>query len=93
VLATQRADGSWGRWEGTLEETAYAMQTLLLPERVQGHAMDERYARAAARGLEYAQHGGEMSDYPSLWHDKDLYTPIAIVRAAILAALHLGSSA
>jgi hypothetical protein len=30
VLATQRQDGSWGRWEGTAEETAYAMQVLLL---------------------------------------------------------------
>ncbi|SEG24427.1 Prenyltransferase and squalene oxidase repeat-containing protein [Nonomuraea solani] len=91
VLDTQRADGSWGRWEGTLEETAYAMQTLLLPERARGRTVGERYERAAARGHESLQHTGEMSDYPSLWHDKDLYTPIAIVRAAILAALHLGT--
>jgi hypothetical protein len=91
VLDTQRADGSWGRWEGTLEETAYAIQALLLPERVRDGAVDERYAHAAARGHAYLQRMGDMSDYPSLWHDKDLYTPIAIVRAAILAALHLGA--
>ena len=30
VLANQRPDGSWGRWRGTAEETAYALQTLLL---------------------------------------------------------------
>ncbi|GHH69408.1 hypothetical protein GCM10017673_19820 [Streptosporangium violaceochromogenes] len=30
LLDTQREDGSWGRWEGTAEETAYALQTLLL---------------------------------------------------------------
>src|SRR5690606_41793282 len=30
VLRTQRPDGSWGRWEGTAEETAYAGQTLPL---------------------------------------------------------------
>ncbi|MFB4275351.1 MULTISPECIES: prenyltransferase/squalene oxidase repeat-containing protein [unclassified Nonomuraea] len=91
VLGTQRADGSWGRWEGTLEETAYAMQTLLLPERVLGRPVDGRYEEATARGHAYLQRTGEISDYPSLWHDKDLYTPIAIVRAAILAALHLGT--
>ncbi|MEV0383644.1 prenyltransferase/squalene oxidase repeat-containing protein [Nonomuraea sp. NPDC050643] len=89
VLGTQRADGSWGRWDGTHEETAYAVKTLLLPERTRGLPVDGRYARAAARGQEYLQRRGEMLDYPSLWHDKDLYTPIAIVRAAILAALHL----
>ncbi|GGK88864.1 hypothetical protein Sme01_02120 [Sphaerisporangium melleum] len=26
---------------------------------------------------------------PPMWHDKDLYLPVAIVRAAVLAALHL----
>src|SRR5690606_36513715 len=28
VRDTQRVDGSWGRWEGTVEETAYAVLTL-----------------------------------------------------------------
>ncbi|HET9138824.1 MAG TPA: prenyltransferase, partial [Actinophytocola sp.] len=28
VLGTQRADGSWGRWRGTYEETAYAVRIL-----------------------------------------------------------------
>jgi hypothetical protein len=27
--------------------------------------------------------------HPPLWHDKDLYTPIRVVRAEGLAALHL----
>ncbi|KAB2351087.1 hypothetical protein F8566_06925 [Actinomadura rudentiformis] len=31
-------------------------------------------------------------EHPPLWHDKDLYRPIAVVRAAILAALHLTSA-
>jgi len=26
-------------------------------------------------------------DEPALWHDKDLYRPIAVVRASVLAAL------
>lgn len=85
VLDTQRADGSWGRWSGTREETAYALQLLLLTGE---HAL---VAEAAAKGYDYLLRAGEDDD-PPLWHDKDLYLPVAIVRAAILAALHLAQS-
>ncbi|TMR11675.1 hypothetical protein ETD85_59095 [Nonomuraea zeae] len=92
VLARQRPDGSWGRWEGTPEETAYAMQALLLPEAVRGDEIEEQAKQAAARGYQYLLRTGEISDYPPLWHDKDLYTPIAVVRAAILASRYLFAS-
>ncbi|MFG1706688.1 prenyltransferase/squalene oxidase repeat-containing protein [Nonomuraea sp. M3C6] len=85
VLATQRDDGSWGRWTGMPEETAYAVQALLLS----GPEPDERCVRAAVHGYEFLTRVGDLSDYPPLWHDKDLYTPTAIVRAAVLAALHV----
>jgi hypothetical protein len=85
VLATQRADGSWGRWAGTAEETAYAVWILSL----MGPGPDER-EQAAARGHGYLLLAADLSDGPPLWHDKDLYLPTAIVRAAVLAALHLG---
>jgi hypothetical protein len=89
VLGAQHADGSWGRWGGTAEETAYALQVLLLT----GAAADEESARAVARGGAFlrsvAGTGIAESDIPALWHDKDLYSPIAVVQAAILAALHL----
>lgn len=84
VLDTQRPDGSWGRWTGTVEETAYAMQTLLLTT-----APDVRRDRAAARGYTYLVACAEQMDRPPLWHDKDLYSPFAVVQAAVLAALHL----
>jgi halimadienyl-diphosphate synthase len=88
VLETQRADGSWGRWEGTVEETAYAVQLLL-------HAnapwSDDAVALAAFRGQDFLRQTGDTEQHPPLWHDKDLYTPIAVVRAARLAALHLAA--
>lgn len=76
ALRAQRADGSWGRWHGTAEETAYAMQLLLLT----GHR------EAALRGYPHLLGDHE---HPPLWHDKDLYTPYAVVEAAVLAAIHL----
>lgn len=82
VLSTQRADGSWGRWGGTAEETAYAVMVLRL---VRG-GDEPRRARAVARGL---VHLAQASDHPPLWHDKDLYTPLAVVHAAIIASSHL----
>ncbi|MDP9862130.1 MULTISPECIES: prenyltransferase/squalene oxidase repeat-containing protein [Streptosporangium] len=93
ILATQRGDGSWGRWEGTAEETAYALQTLLLTAPADGR---ER-AEAVERGYRYLR--GSVGDRgtpigaPPLWHDKDLYLPVAIVTAAVLGALHLARPA
>lgn len=116
LLDTQREDGSWGRWAGTAEETAYALQTLLLtdpsarpgsadgpapPGPVPASPADpvggERRARAVERGyrslLDSVTERGAPIDAPALWHDKDLYVPGAIVRAAILGALHLARRA
>lgn len=88
VLNTQRTDGAWGTWTGTQEETAYAVQTLLLAthSRTDGPA-----ARAVARGCGFLlRSGGDSTSFPALWHDKDLYTPIRVVRAEQLSALYLG---
>ncbi|WP_245674921.1 prenyltransferase/squalene oxidase repeat-containing protein [Herbidospora cretacea] len=82
ILASQREDGSWGRWAGTQEETAYALQTLLL-------AGDARHREAAARGHVFLSEEDDVSEWPPLWHDKDLYLPVSIVRAAMIAARHL----
>ncbi|MGI5272657.1 prenyltransferase/squalene oxidase repeat-containing protein [Nonomuraea sp. CA-218870] len=85
VLATQRDDGSWGRWAGMPEETAYAVQTLLLT----GPEPDEAAKRAAGRGYDHLLQVVDLPHFPPMWHDKDLYSPTAIVRAAVLAALHV----
>ncbi|MBE1585502.1 prenyltransferase/squalene oxidase repeat-containing protein [Nonomuraea angiospora] len=88
VLDTQRPDGSWGRWDGTAEETAYAMQSLLLT----AGRTDPRRLRAAAAGEEYLMRSAGR-EHPPLWHDKDLYAPLAITRAAVIAAVHLSRRA
>ncbi len=89
AMDTQREDGSWGRWGGTAEETAYAMQLLLMTGLPDG---DENRAEAVRRGYRYLLASADPADGPALWHDKDLYLPMAVVRAAVLAALHLAQS-
>ncbi|MFS8498971.1 MAG: prenyltransferase/squalene oxidase repeat-containing protein [Micromonosporaceae bacterium] len=84
LRSTQRTDGSWGRWEGTVEETAYAVQTLAKASRHQGAA------RAVARGCRFLAAAPPDRATVPLWHGKDLFAPLAVVEAARLAALHLG---
>jgi hypothetical protein len=88
LLDTQRPDGSWGRWAGTYEETAYAVQVLC---RVRTARTGDATRQAIARGRERLRQDGGPP-YPPLWHDKDLYTPARIVRAEGLAALRLAAS-
>jgi halimadienyl-diphosphate synthase len=86
LLESQRGDGSWGRWSGSYEETAYAVQTLL---QTWVSRADRAVEEAAARGCVFLHRSGGDHTQPPLWHDKDLYTPIRVVRAEGLAALHL----
>jgi hypothetical protein len=88
VLANQRHNGSWGRWSGTVEESAYAVQTLELARGVGRPGVDSAILRGR-RPVLAALESGVVDDSP-LWHDKDLYQPYAVVRAAMLAVAHLG---
>ncbi|GII60134.1 hypothetical protein Skr01_02190 [Sphaerisporangium krabiense] len=90
TLSTQRADGSWGLWSGTAEETAYAMQTLLL---CRAAAAEPARLRACARGRMFLERscGDGHPPMPAMWHDKDLYAPRAIIWAAVISARHLAS--
>jgi hypothetical protein len=101
VLATQRPDGSWGRWWGSVEETAYAVQILaqVAPEAAVPDAAIRRAAGFLADNSPPASRcdappppGPPLAEYPPLWHGKDLYTPVRVVRAARLAALRLASA-
>ncbi|WP_024876749.1 prenyltransferase/squalene oxidase repeat-containing protein [Saccharomonospora piscinae] len=88
VLTSERAPGTWGRWFGTREETAYAVRTLLRAGNPAGE-VGEVLARAAARGAASLLHRwDDDTPHPPLWHDKDVYTPSRIVQTEIIAALY-----
>lgn len=92
VVETQRTDGSWGHWTGTAEETAYAVQILLLTRERRSHPdprLDTVCLRAAARGCDQLRRSPIGPDDPPLWHDKDVYLPVSIAQSARLAALAL----
>ncbi|MFG2056000.1 prenyltransferase/squalene oxidase repeat-containing protein [Micromonospora sp. NPDC048930] len=82
VLDSQHDDGSYGRWGGTAEETAYAVQVLLA-----GRPRPE-IDDALARAVGHLRVTPDMP-HPPLWHDKDLYHPPLIVRAALIGARKL----
>jgi halimadienyl-diphosphate synthase len=82
---TQQADGSWGRWQGTVEETSYAVQVLARAAHYRGASA------AAARGCHFLADPPLLADHPPLWHAKDLFAPLAVIRAQRLASLRLGA--
>ncbi|MEU8184528.1 prenyltransferase/squalene oxidase repeat-containing protein [Micromonospora sp. NPDC049047] len=85
LVASQRADGTWGRFAGTVEETAYALHVLLGTRR----SVRPGVAEAIARGFPQLAEVDDRHEHPPLWHDKDLYTPVLIVRAAVLGVRQL----
>ncbi|NIV35824.1 MAG: hypothetical protein GWN58_42165 [Anaerolineae bacterium] len=83
----QRADGSWGYFDqGTAEETAYVLLTLL--------SFYQRFGTVdidvLKRGATYLRHAFESNrTYPDLWIAKSLFAPEGVVESAILAAIYL----
>ncbi|MCD0448444.1 hypothetical protein LO762_04425 [Actinocorallia sp. API 0066] len=87
VRATRGADGGWGGRGATAEETAFALHVLLLAD-PDGAGPDDPDVRAGAAFLDRWN-----GTHPALWHDKDLYLPVAIVEATVLAAARLAGAA
>lgn len=85
ILETQNADGSWGYYLPTAEETAYCLQALLTLKR-HGRKVP---AKAISGGLAWLSEHADPP-YPPLWIGKCLYSPTLVVRSAILGALALG---
>ncbi len=84
ILATQRDDGSWGHHGGSAEETAHALQALVVWRR-HGHPVaDQVLVRGGTSLRERAKR-----PHPPLWIGKVLYCPLLVVRSAVLSALAL----
>lgn len=85
ILHTQRIDGSWGFYNfSTAEETAYCIQALHM-WLLYGGIVPKGRIEMAHQWLE--AHASDPKH--SLWIDKSLYCPHAIVESAILSALEL----
>ncbi|MET9416322.1 prenyltransferase/squalene oxidase repeat-containing protein [Streptomyces klenkii] len=87
LINSQHADGSWGIGGGQPEETAYAVLALDALAGC-GLPVPPRTAAAAHRYLtpflDAAPH-----DFAELWLGKSLFTPVAVVQSAVIAAVHL----
>ena len=93
---TQRRGGGWGVSGATLEETAYGALAAAGILRLMPRLSDLEYRRMMQRARRYLRrHLSEMIDseavasLPTLWVDKTLYAPPRVIRAAVLAALHI----
>jgi halimadienyl-diphosphate synthase len=82
ILATQRKNGAWGWYLPTAEETAYALQALILWSLKN---KDDVPRRSLLKGYEWLMEHTE-EPYPPLWIGKCLYAPKIPVKAAILCA-------
>ncbi|MEU7688517.1 prenyltransferase/squalene oxidase repeat-containing protein, partial [Streptomyces spectabilis] len=88
LLRTQRPNGSWGLWCGTLEETSYALTLLARPGSTVTPAV-RAAVNSGVRFLDTADDAGPDDDARTpLWHSKELYSPLRLVSALVLAARH-----
>jgi halimadienyl-diphosphate synthase len=84
IIDTQNADGSWGFYNPTAEETAYALQALIFARRY-GSKIPESVIQS---GLRWLLAHKELP-YTPLWIGKALYTPILVVQSTVLSAIAL----
>jgi len=93
LLATQRLDGSWGAWDhGTLDETACALQLLLLAgEPLQNTRLIPALHQGASFLNRYKNADLTNPVHLPLWHEKTLFEPVRVVHSEILSALYLYS--
>lgn len=82
--ASQNADGSWGYYLPTAEETAYAIQALVMWHRY-GGVIDQDAVKRGAAWLSDHCHDPD----PPLWIGKCLYAPTLVIESAVLSAMKL----
>ena len=81
ILKSQNPNGSWGLYKPTAEETAYAIQALVIWKRSGNNVSSE----CIKRGLNWLNEHASPP-YEPLWIGKALYCPEFVVRSAILSA-------
>jgi hypothetical protein len=84
LVNSQNANGSWGTYIPTAEETAYALQALWV--------WNEKVAKIPKATFQNALHWLEEHrdpPYPPLWIGKCLYNPSLVIRSAVISALAL----
>lgn len=87
LLFTQHANGAWGQYMPTREETALTLLALLNYHRTVRSLPHEPLRRAAEYLVATESPLGES--HPQLWISKALYAPAPVIRSTILAALGL----
>jgi halimadienyl-diphosphate synthase len=87
LLFTQHANGAWGQYMPTREETALTLLALLNYHRTVRPLAQESLRRAAEYLIATERPLGKS--YPELWMCKALYAPGFIIRSIVLAALGL----
>ncbi len=84
LLKSQNANGSWGTYIATAEETAYALQALW-----QWNEKVAKVPKAVFRnGMRWLEEHLDPP-YPPLWIGKCLYNPRLVIRSAVISALTL----
>jgi halimadienyl-diphosphate synthase len=83
MIDSQRADGSWGYFSPTAEETAYCLMALMTWHRYGLPVAPEIIECGAAWLLQHVD-----DPHPPLWIGKSLYIPTLVVRSALLSAIH-----
>jgi halimadienyl-diphosphate synthase len=87
LLATQHESGSWGFGEGTVEESALGLSSLMVAAEADP-TLRALAKEALGQGGPYLCEKLEQSEHPALWRGKSLFTPHNIVRAITLGAAH-----
>jgi halimadienyl-diphosphate synthase len=84
TVNTQNADGSWGHFgHPSIEESAYALQCLLIYRRHNGKVPKRTLDRAAT----YLRARRQERNHPPFWISKTLFAPLYIIESAVISAL------
>jgi len=87
LIETQHENGAWGFEEGTMEETALALSSLMTAATADASLRALAQDAIARGGNHLCERLGE-AEFPALWRGKGLYTPHNIVRAITLGACY-----